>query len=362
MNDSTANFADLATRELDYALPPGLIATRPAEPRDSARLMVVRRSAPDIAHATVRDLPEFLQQGDNLVFNTTAVVPARFQGARQSTGRTHEGLYLQTLHDGRWRCLLRGRLKAGDRLALLDRQGKLAGTEMELVESSRDGWTAVVTPPAPASSILNEIGFTPLPPYIIKARGHAALSDDDDRRWYQTVYAETSQAGSVAAPTAGLHFTPGLLQRVEAGGVHRRRVTLHVGIGTFKPVEADRLADHPMHEEWFHVPPETLDILRAGSASRVIAVGTTTVRAMESLPQPLPEAGGWMGETRLLIAPGFPLRFVDGLMTNFHLPRSTLLALVAAFVGLDRLRELYAEAVRTRYRFYSYGDAMLILP
>ncbi|MHC4948918.1 MAG: S-adenosylmethionine:tRNA ribosyltransferase-isomerase, partial [Planctomycetota bacterium] len=203
-----------------------------------------------------------------------------------------------------------------------------------------------------------------LPPYILRARGDRVVPDDRDRAWYRTLYADPARAGSVAAPTAGFHYTPELLARLDAAGCERHRVTLHVGAGTFRPVETPTLAEHEMHVERYEVPPDVLSLLARRPRPRVIAVGTTTCRALESLPEPPPSpAGGTVrGATRLLIAPPYAPRHVDGLLTNFHLPRSTLLALVAALLGLERLRAVYREAIAERYRFYSYGDTMLILP
>ncbi len=220
------------------------------------------------------------------------------------------------------------------------------------------------------ATVLERSGCTPLPPYILKARRDSALSvsDDDDRAEYETVYADPTARGSVAAPTAGLHFTDALLTQLASQGVAREEVILHVGAGTFKPIEVDDLAQHAMHSEHFRVPALTLAMLariaadRARGAARVVAVGTTSVRALESIPAPLPSADmSFEADTRILIAPGYTFRFVDALLTNFHLPRSTLLALVGAFTGMELMREAYACAVRERYRFYSYGDAMLIV-
>lgn len=365
--------------ELDYHLPPDRIAARPVEPRDAARLLVYRRGSDTVAHMRVRDLPELLGR-NALVVNDSAVLPARLHAVRVDSGGRAEGLFLAESAPGRWSLLLRsnGRLRAGVRLSLVDpRTGEATTEALTLV--SRDGaaWTAQYHGSTPAAAVLDRVGLTPLPPYILRARAagrkvgedaFAAVDDAHDRAWYQTVYAELSKRGSVAAPTAGLHFTPELLGRLEAAGVTRYAVTLHVGAGTFQPVACERVEDHPMHEEWFSVPRATLNaIARVRQAGgRSIAVGTTTVRALESaadaeLSGPHDRATV-TGVTRLMIAPGHRFRLVDGLMTNFHLPRSTLLLLVGAMVGLERLKQLYAEAIERGYRFYSYGDAMLILP
>lgn len=381
----------LRTDDLDYQLPADLIATRPAEPRDACRLMVVSRSNPSrIEHRAFADLPGLLALGDTLVFNTTTVLPARIFARRADTGGKAEGLFIGTEPDGRWRLMLRagGRLRDGIRLALIpaamsaDDDG--APSPFTLTLRGRDGEyflaDAHVAPqghdstPPRAAEILRTIGATPLPPYIVKARESrgALFSDDLDRAWYQNIYADPSRAGSVAAPTAGMHFTPELLNTLHARGIGRADLVLHVGPGTFKPIETEFVEQHPMHEEWFEVPVTTLRALTehraaGGAAHRVIAVGTTSARALESLPAPDQVASTQelvAGSTRLLITPGFQYRWIDGLITNFHLPRSTLLGLVAALFpeGVPRLLDLYALAVRERYRFYSYGDAMLILP
>jgi len=363
----------LLVDELDYHLPPGLIATRPAEPRDAARMLVMWRSNDKVEHRQVLDLPEYLQAGDSMVFNTTTVLPARFFGVR-STGGKVEGLFLDhQTNEGdcpHWRVMLKagGRLAEGDRIELLDHQGGKSSIILKLLRKQESDWWVQATGVTDSHEALRRIGHTPLPPYIIKARGDESPGDDVDRRWYQTVYANAARAGSVAAPTAGLHFTEELLNQIARKGVQRIDVTLHVGPGTFKPVTAATLAEHPMHAESFEVTADNLEKLRE-RPSRVIAVGTTTVRTLESLPDPLPgrsriveNYGGIRGSTDLLIAPPHQFRLVDGMLTNFHLPRSTLLALVAAMVGLDRLKAVYQQAIDRGYRFYSYGDAMLILP
>jgi len=415
----------LRVSELDYHLPARLIATSPAEPRESARLLVVDRASRTIAHRRIGDLPQLLRSDDTLVFNTTTVLAARLI-ARRSSGRCFEGLALGPVArmlahgsglgeeaamgaeragahsaDPRWRVLFRGssRLHVGERIELVAADGTTHGDCVEL--SSRDGEAWLVEfvggdGTRDARAILDRSGRVPLPPYIRRARAesgvpsNAQVSADDepaiasaasaqaddprDRRWYQTVFADPSQAGSVAAPTAGLHFTPELLRSLAARGVGRIDVTLHVGMGTFKPVASETLEDHPMHAEWFEVGAAAQQALlaRKAAGTRVIAVGTTSARALESLPDVSSgsslEAFGdaaphqpIFGETRLLIAPGHRWQHVDGLLTNFHLPRSTLLALVAGLIDLPWLKEIYREAIEREYRFYSYGDAMLVL-
>jgi len=364
----------LRTDELDYHLPEGLIATRPTEPRDACRLLVVSRSDPlRLEDREFSDLPGLLSSRDTLVFNTSAVLPARFAAKRTETGGSITGLYLETDEQGRWVVMLKSnsKLRAGIELTLLDHQGEPTDETLTLAEKREDVWH-VSPSESDAQSALARFGSTPLPPYILSARrhGHESIDDELDRAWYQAVYADLSAAGSVAAPTAGLHFTEGLLAELASMGVARADVRLHVGPGTFKPVQTETLDEHPMHAERFVVPPETLRALRehATNGRRTIAVGTTSVRAIESLPSlalPISEQSKpFEASTELMISPGFRFAHTDGLITNFHLPRSTLMALVAALLpgSMEQLKEIYAHAVAQRYRFYSYGDAMLILP
>jgi S-adenosylmethionine:tRNA ribosyltransferase-isomerase len=369
------------TAELDYNLPPALIARTPVEPRDACRLMVVSRSDDRrIDHLHFRDLPDLVRAGDLLVTNTSRVVPARIAGCRADTSGKVEGLFVAEPNPGEWTVLLKAntRLMPGHTILLRSTDGTDSPWSLELLARDGDGWRARVvsrtdpaSPTTSAADILSAIGATPLPPYILAARKAAgdATPDAADRAWYQTVYADAASAGSVAAPTAGLHFTPDLLGRLERSGVRRAGVTLHVGIGTFKPIECERVEDHPIHAEHAEVPASAIAAMRAAHAAghRVIAVGTTSVRAIESLPHPVPpelDREGFAGATSLFIRPGFPMRWTDGLITNFHLPRSTLLAMVGALFpgGVPRLLDLYREAIAREYRFYSYGDAMLILP
>ncbi len=383
----------LRTDELEYDLPAGCVATHPAVPRDSARLLAVGRADGGIQReARVRDLPELLRPGDLLVVNSTRVIPARFVGVRKDTGGKAEGLYLG---DGDaagadsagastrvWRVLLRARrLKPGVRLAVTGHDGTPSHVELELVgplddgDAAGGGWRVRVCGAeagAPSVAVLETVGLPPLPPYIRAARREQAQPETvaGDAVAYQTVYADTGReaSGSVAAPTAGLHFTPELLTRLEAIGVRRAEVVLHVGTGTFKPVESATVEEHRMHAEWCRVPAATRRAMRAArrAGGRIIAVGTTSARTLESFPALLADAAddadvqAW---TRILITPGHAWCNMDGLMTNFHLPRSTLMAMVGALLGADgvaRLRGLYAHAIASGYRFYSYGDAMLI--
>lgn len=354
---------------LAYELPPSLIATRPADPRDSARLLVVRREQASIEHAAIGDLPDLLHPSDVLVRNDTAVLAARLIGTRsQSGGRGGgrvEGLFLESHRDGTWTVVLTasGKLREGEAIDLAGRDGHHA--TLLLVEKQGRYWRAAVEPEGSAAALLGEIGRTPLPPYIVKARRTRGevIDEASDRQWYRTLFARTEHAGSVAAPTAGLHFTPELWQRIQQRGVRCCNVTLHVGEGTFRPVTAPTLEAHQMHSESWLVDAAAMETIRrgAGAGGRLVAIGTTSTRLLESLPSQLPE-GPCNGTTDLLIAPGYTFKRVEGLLTNFHLPRSTLLALVAAMAGLELMHEAYRVAVAERYRFYSYGDAMLVLP
>ncbi len=369
----------LRTDALDYNLPERLLATAPAFPRDSARLLVVSRTDESVLeHRAVSDLPGLVSPGDVMVFNRSRVLRARLVGERTDTGGRVEGLFLEPATDYKecWRVMLKsnGRLRAGMRVALRDTDGR--PTVQRLVLIGRDAEMWVVRPEPAIDDVpvaLEALGRTPLPPYILHARRVRgdATADDRDRAAYQTVYASgvSKNAGSVAAPTAGLHFTDRLLRRIDERGVRRLQVELHVGAGTFAPVKTEFVEDHPIHAEWCAADADVVRTL-AGSDGRrgssVIAVGTTTARTLESIPAPIDRwtEGGWCGPTRLLVTPGYEWRHVDGLLTNFHLPRSTLLAMVASLLpgGVGRLMEIYAAAIAHRYRFYSFGDAMLVLP
>ena len=333
----------MLTSELDYRLPEDLIAHRPASPRDSSRLMVVDTRERSIEHFTFRDLPKFLRTNDALVLNETKVLPARLHAHRPNGGET-ELLFLRDLGardesgEGLWEVMARPsrRLKTGMALSA-------NGEEVRVVKPLDPGRWLVSGNDVPG--MLKRHGHMPLPPYIKATPGA--------EKEYQTVYARNE--GSAAAPTAGLHFTGEVLGEVEEAGVSILRVTLHVGPGTFSPVRVDTLADHHMHAEHYFVPGETARAV--GEAVRVVAVGTTVARTLESWA----DTGTQEGESELFIYPGYRWRAVDALLTNYHLPRSTLLAMVMSFAGKDLVREAYAVAVRERYRFYSFGDAMLLL-
>lgn len=336
--------------DTDAILP--LIAQEPAEPRDSARLLVIRRDTGAISHHIFRELPDLLGPGDLLVLNDTRVLPARLIGRRERTGGKWEGLFLQATADGCWELLsqTRGTLRPGE--FILVEPGSL---RLELIARSEGHWLAQPHSSEPLVELLERHGQVPLPPYIRKGRAHAG-----DRERYQTIYAR--QAGAVAAPTAGLHFTPNVFARLDERGVERAFVTLHVGLGTFQPIEVEDVTQHQMHREWGRLSAETVTAIERcrQRGGRVVAVGTTTVRVLETAA-----AGGglhvWEGETDLFIRPPYTFRAIDALVTNFHLPRSTLLLLVGAFAGAELCERAYRLAVEERYRFYSYGDAMLIL-
>lgn len=344
----------------DYELPERLIARHPAARRDESRLLVVDRAQGTLTHSQMKSLPEFLNAGDCLVLNDTRVVPARLLGKRAATGGRWEGLFLEAADDGSWQVMsqCRGKLQPGEQIEVHPAHAPDSTDRLVLVLEERDDegiWRARPSVPTDVWPALERFGTVPLPPYM---RRDLAGSEDFER--YQTVYAR--HHGSVAAPTAGLHFTPELLEQCSARGVERAFVTLHVGIGTFRPISVERLSEHQMHSEWSEVSRETVERLEttAGRGGRRIAVGTTSARALESAA-----AGGMLsahrGPTNLFIRPPNQFRVVDCLLTNFHLPRSTLLVMVCTLAGRDLIHEAYAEAIREGYRFYSYGDAMLIL-
>ncbi|MBI3462067.1 MAG: tRNA preQ1(34) S-adenosylmethionine ribosyltransferase-isomerase QueA [Planctomycetes bacterium] len=338
--------------QLDYDLPPELIAQQPAEPRDHSRLLVLDRHSGTFAHHIFADLPTLLRPPDCLVINDTRVLPARLVGRRAATGGHWEGLFLRETASGLWEvmCRTRGRLRPGESIFV-------NGSESKLVLRDRTGEGHWLVQPEPAQSpaeFLSRHGHVPLPPYI---GGNREESVDGQR--YQTVFAE--RAGAVAAPTAGLHFSPSLMAVIQSHGIEFVRLTLHVGPGTFQPIR-DSIESHVMHAEWCELTGEAARQIRRCRAGggRVVAVGTTCVRVLETAAQG-GELEPWCGETSLFILPPYRFRASDALITNFHLPRTTLLALVYAFAGQELCRAAYAEAIRLRYRFYSFGDAMLIV-
>jgi S-adenosylmethionine:tRNA ribosyltransferase-isomerase len=339
------------TEAFDYDLPPELIAQQPLEPRDASRMLVLHRADGRLEHRHFRDLPEYLRAGDLLVANETRVIPARLFAHKIPSGGKVELLLLARRDPRRWEALVKGRRVAvGQRLALEGGPGAPQG----IVEAITPAGGRLIAFDAPLDDILPRLGIVPLPPYI-----HEPLADPER---YQTVYARVP--GSVAAPTAGLHFTPELLERLARLGVEWTTVLLHIGLDTFRPVSEAVVEEHSIHTEYCRLTAETAEQINRAKAEgrRVIAVGTTAVRVLETAAQGA--EGGvrpWDGPTNLFIYPGYRFRVVDALITNFHLPRSTLLMLVAAFASLEQIKAAYAEAVRLRYRFYSLGDSMLIL-
>ena len=347
----------------DFDLPEERIALRPAEPRDAARLLVVEPGKP-LADRNVSDLPSLLSPGDAIVFNDTKVIPALLRGIRQrgdAVASVDATLHMRVAPD-QWLAFLRPgkRVAVGDRIQFgHDASVCLLGALNATVVEKREGGEALLAfdlSGAFLDEALQAVGHIPLPPYIASKRA----DDERDRTDYQTVYAQ--EEGAVAAPTAGLHFTQTLLSQLDALGIERHFVTLHVGAGTFLPVKADDTADHVMHGEIGNVSAETAAALNAVRArgGRIVAVGTTSLRLLESAADADGCLSEWSGETRIFITPGYRFRAVDALMTNFHLPRSTLFMLVSAFSGLDTMRTAYAHAIASGYRFYSYGDASLL--
>jgi len=356
------------TADFDYVLPPELIAQQPAPKRDASRLLVLDRNSGRIEHTHFGKLVAFLRADDVVVLNNTKVIPARLRGRNLASGGEFEILLLEEQAPTDWWAMLRPakRARLHTEIALQDRDGAETTLRAQVIETNAEGHRRLKFTNTDNLSIeLDRLGQLPLPPYIKRSTGKV---EAEDWQRYQTVYAQ--HQGSVAAPTAGLHFTPEFLEGLRALRVHLAYVTLHVGLGTFAPVKAAELTDHVMHEERFTVPPETVSaVTRARhQGGRVVAVGTTSLRALESAA---PSAGGLApisgGRTRLFIHPPHSFRCVDALLTNFHLPCSTLLMLVSAFAkpgreeGRQMVLQAYAEAVHHRYRFFSYGDAMLIL-
>ena len=344
----------LRTADFDYHLPPDRIAQHPVEPRDASRLLVYDRTTEAVTHAVFRDIGTFLSPGDLLVRNRTRVILARLTGFKEDTGGRIEILLLKRLDDLRWEALVGGKgMRLGRRFAVAGDPGLRIGG---VVEADLGGSRRLIAFDRPVDAELDRIGGVPLPPYI------RARLEDPER--YQTVYAE--ELGSAAAPTAGLHFTPELLGELGKQGLRIADVTLHVGLDTFAPVYEADPAEHGIHSEWCRLPPETSDLIRATRAAgrRVICVGTTSVRTVESAARaagPGEVVRPFEGPTDLFILPGYEFQAVDAMVTNFHLPKSTLLMLVSAFAGREKILELYELAIREGYRFYSFGDAMLIL-
>jgi S-adenosylmethionine:tRNA ribosyltransferase-isomerase len=347
----------LSLAHYDYELPKRLIAQHPLARRTDARLLVVDRASAGLEHYHIRDLPALLRPHDCLVVNDTRVVPARLVGCRTASGGRWEGLFLSADEGGNWRLLAktRGKLVPGEHITLLNERLQEAFQLRLLVKEPDGAWIARPEAEGDALTLLAGVGRVPLPPYI---RDGEMVASDRER--YQTVFADTP--GAVAAPTAGLHFSEELLGRLEAGGIATARVTLHVGLDTFRTPTVESLEDHRMHSEWCRIRPETVSVIALSklAGGRTIAVGTTSVRVLETAGQ-TGALAAYQGPTALFIRPPYTFRAVDALLTNFHLPRTTLLVLVRTFGGDELIRRAYEEAIREGYRFYSYGDAMLIL-
>ncbi len=363
----------MKTSDFDYELPQSLIAQTPIEPRDASRLMVLDRQAGVIEHRHFRDILEYLQPGDVLVCNESRVIPARLYGHKVPSGGKVELLLIAKRGENLWEALVRGRkIRMGTRIEIRDRGQGIGDQELSPVsyiagevmgETGAGGW--LIRFDRPIESSLDDLGVTPLPPYI-----HEPLSDAER---YQTIYARVR--GSVAAPTAGLHFTPRLIDEIGRKGVEFAFVVLHIGLDTFRPIKEEKVEDHRIHTEYCQLSSEVADQLNRARAEgrRIIAVGTTSVRVLETAAQagkqqaddsaslPISPLAPYSGWTDLFIYPGYPFRAVDVLLTNFHLPRSTLLLLVTAFASKDTIHRAYQEAIRKEYRFYSFGDCMLIL-
>jgi S-adenosylmethionine:tRNA ribosyltransferase-isomerase len=363
-SDGTDKYVDLdrSTAGYDYNLPEEMIAQNPVVPRDSSKLLVVNstsnKNISSTLHYIFRDLPDILKPGDLLIMNDTKVIPARLHGSK-STGASVEVLLLEEREQNCWLALVKPgkRFKIGSIIYFQAPSSNVTLTAKVIDSDKATGGRLLqfnVPDGKSLVQLLDTFGEVPLPPYITQSQA----SDSQ----YQTVYANTP--GAVAAPTAGLHFTPELLDTLEKKGINRAFITLHVGVGTFRPVEVEDVTTHTMHEEWIEVPTATVEKIKATQAAggRIVAVGTTVVRALEGAAADKGEIAEFCGKTNLFIYPGFKWRVIEGLITNFHLPRSSLLMLVSALIGRENLLNIYKEAINENYRFYSFGDAMLILP
>ena len=348
----------MKTEDLNYRLPESLIAQHPSQKRQQSRLLVLDRKANMLDDRQFSDLAEYLQPGDCLVLNNTKVLPARFY-ARKQTGAQLEGLFIQEDEDGGWQVLLKNarKIKPGESIVLMDRNGSPWSLAVAVPSQIKGQWVLRPEMPMDVLSALDQIGAAPLPPYIKRGRNDTDIADDLQR--YQTVYA--AEPGAIAAPTAGLHFNEAMLGQLQDAGIKLAYVTLHVGIGTFRPVQTETLDEHPMHEERYEITPVAARTINAAAdgGGRIIAVGTTSVRTLESVTENR-QVRSAHGKTRLFIRPGYEYKIVDAMVTNFHLPKSTLLALVGAFAGLETVLDAYRHAIEQKYRFFSYGDAMFI--
>jgi len=351
----------MKTEELRFYLPPELIAQRPLPVRSDSRLLVLDRAKGSFTDSRFERLGDFLASGDCLVLNDTKVLPARFF-ARRNTGAKIEGLFLAEIAPGAWDVMLKGagKIRPGEKFYISTFSRRRHGDvcSAEITEKKPDAsYRLKIDAQEQFQTILNRIGFPPLPPYIRRDDDLAIAAVDKQR--YQTVYAR--RPGAIAAPTAGLHFTSQLIEQLKQASVHFAYLTLHVGTGTFKPIKTENIDDHKMRQEWFSIDEENAALINAArkNGGRVIAVGTTSTRALETAATS-GKVSATSGGTDLFITPGYKFKIVDAMITNFHLPKSTLLALVAAFAGLENILAAYRHAIEKRYRFYSYGDAMLI--
>ena len=340
----------MKTSDFDYELPQELIAQTPVEPRDSSRLLVYHRDTGAVEHKIFRDVIDYLNPGDVLVVNQTRVIPARLYGVKEGTGGAIEFLLLRRLNLTDWEVILKPGKKAKPGARFVFGNGELVA---EILTISEDGWRTVrFFYEGVFEDVLDRLGQMPLPPYI-----HEKL---EDKTRYQTVYAKVD--GSAAAPTAGLHFTPALLEKIRQKGIDVVPVLLHVGLGTFRPVKEDDVADHHMHSEYYEVTPEQAEAINAARArgGRIVCVGTTSVRTLETVATEDGVVHPGSGFTQIFITPGVKIKAVDALITNFHLPQSTLLMLISALMGRENALDVYRQAVEERYRFFSFGDAMMI--
>lgn len=338
-------------KEFDYELPKELIAQKAKKPRDHSRLLVLDKKSGNIQHKHFYDLPDFLEKGDVLVLNDSKVFPARLKGMKKDTGGKAEVFLLRNIKGNEWQCLIGGKIKECQKISF---EKKL---EAVVLKNNSDGtWEVGFNMKGKKfMDVIEKIGEMPLPPYIkVKSKVESRKSKVD----YQTVYADDKKIGSVAAPTAGLHFTPALIKKLKAKGIKFEYVTLHVGLGTFASVKTENIKEHKMHSEWIEIKKKTLhNILKAKrNGHRIITVGTTSTRTIETAFG----RGMQSGWTDIFIYPGYKFKIVDAIITNFHLPKSTLLMLVSAFAGKTKIKKAYREAIARKYRFFSYGDAMLI--
>ncbi|MBR1763130.1 MAG: tRNA preQ1(34) S-adenosylmethionine ribosyltransferase-isomerase QueA [Eubacterium sp.] len=342
----------MKTSDFFYELPQELIAQTPVEPRDSSRLMVLHKDDGKVEHRVFSELIEYLNEGDCLILNNTRVIPARIYGVKKETGAVVEFLLLKQMENNVWECLCKPgkRAKIGSEFVFGE-----GITKCEVIDITEDGNRIIrfKCDSKEIYNILDKIGKMPLPPYI------TAELDNGER--YQTVYSK--ELGSAAAPTAGLHFTEEMLERIKAKGVNIGYVTLHVGLGTFRPVKVDDVTNHKMHSEYYQLPKETAELINETkkNGNKVISVGTTSTRTLESVATKLGKIDEDEGNTEIFIYPGYKFKVIDAQITNFHLPESTLIMLVSAFAGYDNVMNAYKKAVEEKYRFFSFGDAMLIL-